>query len=160
MKTSMISKQIMIGFSLAAMTALGACSSLPGGGNKSNGNELAQSGPTVLDVKTSPDVFGLNQNLAPVSQAQVVANIKDFQGQVQDVKLQFLHVPLVVQMKQVTPSTWVADLTQEELKQLAVNGHTMKYEANVVAKDTSGQLGVSKSPIEISVKAPDVTSSG
>lgn len=95
-----------------------------------------------------------------MTQAQVVADVKDFQGQVQDVRLRFTHVPIEVPMTQVTPSTWMATLDQNQLKLLAVNGHTMKYEANVIARDTKGQTGISQKPVEISVKAPDITSTG
>ncbi len=130
------------------------------GQNSKNSEDIAMSGPTVLDAKTNPGTFDLNQNLEPVSRTQVVASVKDFQHKVTDVRIRFLHVPMEISMKEVSGSTWVADLSSSQLKQLAVNGHTMKYEANVVARDNSGQTAVSKSPIEIAVRAPDINATG
>jgi hypothetical protein len=147
-------------FLSVSLILLAGCSSSPFSSSKSNGQDIASIGPTVLDVRTSPGIFALNQNLAPVSTATVVADVKDFNAKVDDVHLRFLHVPLEITMQQVTPSTWQADLTQEQLKQLAVNGHTMKYEANVIAKDDKGLTAVSAKSVEIAIKAPDVMSSG
>jgi hypothetical protein len=152
MKTSKTLSPLVVSISLIF---LGACSSA-----SKNSQDIASTGPTVLDVRTNPGTFALNQNMTPVSSAQVVADVKDFNGKVSDVRLRFVHVPIEVPMQQVTPSTWVADLNQSQLRQLAVNGHTMKYDANVIAKDNKGLTAVSGTPVEISIKAPDIMSSG
>jgi len=143
---------ILAGISLVI---LAGCSS----GTKAS-QEFAATGPSVLDAKTNPGTFDLNSNLEPVSLTQVVANVKDFQNKVTDVRLRFVHVPLEIPMKETSPSTWVATLSANQLKQLGVNGHTMKYEANVIARDNQGQTGISKQPIEISVRAPDMNATG
>jgi hypothetical protein len=39
---------------------------------------------------------------------------------------------------------------------LAVGGQTMTYEANVIARNLKGQLGVSREPIQVAVSAPDL----
>jgi hypothetical protein len=140
---------------IVSLMMLGSCAS-----SSKNGQEIAVSGPTVLDAKTTPGTFQLNQNLEPVSRTQVMASVKDFQNKVTDVRVRFLHVPLEMPMKQVSPSTWVAELAPNQLKQLAVNGHTMRYEANIIARDNAGQTAVSKQPIEIAVSAPDINATG
>ena len=140
----------------ASLALISGCAT----GKSDSGQEISRTGPTVLDTRTNPGTFSLNQNLQPMSQAQILADIKDFQGKVQDVRLRFTHIPIEVRMTQVTPSTWMATLTQDQLKQLAVNGHTMKYEANVIARDSVGQTGISQKPLEIAIKAPDITSTG
>lgn len=143
---------ILVSFSLVL---LAGCAS----GSKAS-QEIAVSGPSVLDAKTNPGTFDLNSNLEPVSLTQVVANVKDFSNKVTDVRIRFVHVPLEIPMKEVSPSTWVATLSSTQLKQLGVNGHTMKYEANVIARDNQGQTGISKQPLEISVRAPDLNATG
>jgi hypothetical protein len=153
MKTFKSIAPILLSISLAS---LAACSSA----KTESAKEFASSGPTVVDVKTEPGTFNLTQNLEPVGRTEVIANIKDFNNKVSDVRLRFTHIPMEIPMKQVSSSTWVADLGGSQLKQLAVNGHTMKYEANVIARDDKGQTGVSSSPIEIAVKAPDINSTG
>lgn len=142
---------------ISSVTAVIGCSSAS---KSESAKELAQIGPTVVDVRTNPGTFDLNQNLQPVSRSEVIANVKDFNNKVTDVKLRFVHIPLEVSMSQVSPSTWTADLKPNQLRILAVNGHTMKYEANVVARDEKGQTSVSNNPIEIAVRAPDINATG
>src|SRR6185437_7409108 len=72
------------------------CSSI--GGNSKSGQEIAATGPTVLDAKTSPATFDLNSNMDPVTRTQVIASVKDFQNRVTDVRVRFLHVPLEIPM--------------------------------------------------------------
>ncbi len=156
MKTLKNSLYAILGSSLLV---LASCSSITGGSKSESAKELAASGPTVVDVKTFPGTFDVNQSLQPVSQSQVIASVKDFKNTVTDVRLRFLHIPMEIPMKQLNTSTWVANIQPDQLRQLAVNGHTMKYEANVIAKDNIGQTAVSRTPIEIAVKAPEVTTS-
>ena len=139
-----------------SLASLGACPS----GNISNGEQLAHTAPTVVSARTNPGTFELNQNLDPVSRTQIVADVKDYSNKVTDVRIRFVHIPMEIPMHQASASTWVADLQPQQLKQLAVNGHTMKYEANVIARDNQGQTGMSAKPLEIAVKAPDINATG
>lgn len=156
MKNFKTSSLILVSISLGS---LAACSTFSG--NKSeSAKELATAGPTVVDVKANPGTFEVNQNLQPISRSQVVANVKDFSNKVTDVRLRFVHIPLEIPMTQVSPSTWTADLKPDQLRMLAVNGHTMKYEANVIARDNKGQTAVSPNALEIAVRAPDINATG
>jgi hypothetical protein len=148
MKTLKTLSPILLGLSLVSFSA---CSSM---GSKS-AEELAYTGPTVLDTRTNPGTFELNQQMKPKTQAEVVANVKDFQSKVKDVRLRFNRVPIEVPMQKTKGDEWVARLSQQQLRELAVAGHTMKYEANIIAKNEKGQIATAKSPITITVKAPE-----
>jgi hypothetical protein len=62
-------------------------------------------------------------------------------------------------MKYQGGTTWRAELTKDQLKLLAVSGQTMRYDANVIATNANGQVGMSREPIEIAIKAPEVVRS-
>ena len=144
--------------SALSLLALGAgCSSL--GGNQTSSKELSANGPTILNARTEPSTVELNPNLQPKEAPQVLADVKDFNSNVNNVKLRFVHVPLEIPMHNIGGTTWEGRITQKQLSMLAVAGKTMNYEANIIAKNEAGQTAVTESPITVSVKAPDVTPS-
>ncbi len=87
----------------------------------------------------------------------MLATVKDFNSKVTDVHLRFTRVPITVTMKKGEGDQWIGNLSKKELKELAVSGHTMRYDATIVAKNKNGQVATSKSPLTIYVKAPDTT---
>jgi hypothetical protein len=150
MKTLKTLSPILLSLSLLTISA---CSSM---GNSKSADDLAYVGPTVLDAKTDPGTFELNKQMKPKTEAQVVADVKDFQSQVTDVRLRFVRVPVEIPMKKTGKGDqWVADLSRDQLRELAVAGHTMNYDANIIAKNQKGQVATSKKPINIAVKAPE-----
>ncbi len=136
------------------MIAASGCSTLKGGNTKS-GEEIAMTGPTIVQAKAEPKVFQLDQSLAPIQQASVFADIKDFSANLEDVRLRFIHVPLELKMHRLAGSTWQASIPADALKKLAVSGQTMKYQIDVVARDANGHVATTKTPLEIAVKAPE-----
>jgi len=120
-------------------------------GEKS-GEDIAARGPTVVDVRSNPKTIELTGSSQP--QAEVLADVKDFNVKVSDVRLRFLHVPLELPMEHVEGSTWRAKLSRNQLERLAVSGQTTKYEANVIARNTKGEITVSEKPVTIAIKAP------
>ncbi len=136
------------------IAALAACSTMKG---EKSSEEVAASGPTVIDVRTNPSTFELNEKLQPTQTAEVFADVKDFKNEVTTVKMRFVHIPMEVPMKKVAGTTWKATLTPEQLKQLAVTGQTMRYDVNIVAVNNKGQAAMSQEPITVAIKAPDQT---
>jgi hypothetical protein len=151
MKTLKIIKTIspiLVGMSLVAVSG---CSSI---GSKS-ADDLAYSGPTVLESRAEPATFELNKNLEPKTDTQVVATVKDFNSKITDVRLRFTRVPITIALKKGEGDEWVGNVPKKDLKELAVSGHTMRYDATIVAKNKDGLVATSKSPLTIYVKAPD-----
>lgn len=143
--------------SALSLLALGtACSTVSGG---ESSKEFATNGPTILNPRTSPSTIELNTSLQPQQPAQVIADVKDFNSNVTDVKLRFVHVPLEIPMHKTGGTTYVGTLTQKQLAMLAVAGKTMNYEANIIAKNEAGQTAVTNNPVSVAVKAPDVIQS-
>jgi hypothetical protein len=157
MKTSVKSLSQLSIVVTAALFTYG-CSSLPG---STSGKDIssAGSGPTVVNARVTPSTIELNRNMQPMTPAEILADVKDFQSPVKEVKLRFLHVPLQIPMERVSGTTWRAILTPEQLQMLAVSGKTITYEATVIARDERGQTSVSQSPITVAIKAPDVSAS-
>lgn len=144
-----------------AFLALAACSSGPLSsgplGSGTSGKEVSSNGPTVLNVNVNPgNTIELNERLQPTTRAEVVAEVKDFGSNVQDVKLRFKNAPMEIPMDHISGTTWRAPLTQDTLQKLAVNGKTMNYEANIIAQDAKGMTASSPDSIRISVKTPEV----
>ena len=137
---------------------LAGCSSMPW--NKESGEQIAVSGPTILNAHTEPGTFELNKQLKASETNKVVADVKDFQSKVVDVKLNFTEIPISISMKNVGGSTWVGSLSPDQLKRLAVSGKNMKYEARIEAKDESGKIATSKDTVKISILTPEITKSG
>lgn len=147
---------IVIGIALSVITFAAGCSTI-GGKQESSGQEISASGPTIMNARSNPETFELNNRLQPMQTAEVYADVKDFTSQIRNVRLRFLHVPIEVPMQRVAGTTWRAELTPQQLKALAVSGQTMNYEANVIATNEKGQTAVAKEPLKVAVKAPDVT---
>ena len=146
--------QKSIGMFLPTIVFLAAtgCSSMGG----THGSEIAATGPTVLNVRVNPDQVELNQSLQPMKPVEIVADVKDFTSKVADVRLRFVHAPIEVKMRNIGGSTWMAQLTPEQLKMLAVSGQIMKYDANIVARDEDGMVATSRAPVTIAIKAPEL----
>ena len=98
----------------------------------------------------------LDRSLQPTQQAEVIAEVKDFTSNVTEVRLRFVRVPMEIRMQNIGGTTWRAQLTPKQLQTLAVGGQTMTYEANVIARNREGLIGVSKEPVEVAVSAPDL----
>ena len=113
----------------------------------------------MLNARTEPGTIELNTQLQPKMTAEVVADVKDFNANVTDVRLRFSQVPLEIPMQNIGGSTWRAVLSPRQLQLLAVAGRTMKYDANVVAKDEAGMTGVTRDPFTIEVKTPAIGTS-
>ena len=128
--------------------------------NKESAGQIAASGPTVLNAHTEPGTFELNKQLKASETNKVVADVKSFKARVAEVKLNFIEAPLSLPMKNVGGTTWVAVLSADQLKALAVSGRTMKYKARVEAKDETGKSATSKDLVEILIKTPEITKSG
>jgi hypothetical protein len=154
----MFSKKLLFVLALPIGAVFGAsCSSGPLATGKSD-KDVAVNGPTVLDAKTSPATFELNRKLQAQSGAEVIAEVQDFEAPITKVNLRFVRVPLTVPMTHVRGSTWSAQLTPAQLKMLAVNGQTIRYQANVVAESADGRTSTTQNPITVAVKSPDMNS--
>jgi len=129
---------------------------MPGAGT--SGREIAAKGPTVLNERVVPKTVELNRKLQPAQAPEIVADVKDFDSRVTNVRLRFLHVPLEVPMTNISSTTWRATLSSKDLQKLAVAGETMTYEAEIVARDEKGQVATSK-PLTVAIKSPDVVTS-
>ena len=135
-----------------------ACSSMPW--HQESAKNIAPTGPTVLNAHADPGTFELNNQLQPIQNNQVLADVKDFNSKVVEVKLNFTQIPLSVPMKNIGGTTWAAQLSPDQLKSLAVSGKTMKYEGTVVAKDEAGKSATSKGTVAIWVDTPEIKQSG
>ena len=156
MKTARNTSQAMwiVGL-LSGLMAFAGCTTGPLAKGKS-GQDLTSNGPNIVDVKSNPGTIELNRSLQPVGPSEVLAEVKDFTSNITEVTLRFIHVPLEVKMEHIGGTTWRAQLTPEQLKTLAVGGQTMRYEANVIAKNEEGQTATTSQPVQVAVKAPDM----
>ena len=150
-KKNFVGSVLSVSFILAMAAG---CASMGGG---KSAEQLAVTGPSVVTAKSEPSTIELNTNLQPTQQARIFADVKDFQAPVKDVRVRFLHVPIELKMNNVAGTTWQTQLSANQLKRLAVSGQTMRYQAEVVATDSQGRTATSKSPIDISIKAPEPT---
>jgi hypothetical protein len=156
MHSMMRSKSLLVALALPIGAIFGAsCSSGPLSSSKSD-KDVAVNGPTILEAKTSPGTFELNRRMQAQTGAEVIAEVQDFQAPITKVSLRFVHVPLSVPMTHVRGSTWSAELTAQQLKMLAVNGQTIKYQANVVAESSDGRSASTQNPITVAIKSPDM----
>lgn len=156
MKTNTIGVQFAI-LSVGVMFVATGCSTF--GMGKTSSEEIAATGPTVMNVRTEPSTIELNTRLQPITSAEVLADVKDFHNKVSSVTLRFSDVPLQVPMQNVGGTTWRAHLTKDQLQMLAVSGKTISYDANVVAKNDKGQSSVSRTPVAVAIKTPEITRS-
>jgi hypothetical protein len=146
--------QIMLIFA-GSMVALNGCSSMPG--NTESSKEISAMGPSILNVRLEPSTVELNRNLQPIKIPEILADVKDFRSKITHVTLRFKHVPLQISMENVGGTTWRAILSPEQLQNLAVSGKTITYDANVIARNQDGQVVESNDPINIAIKAPDLS---
>ena len=155
----MISKKMLASLVLPLGAVVGAasCSSGPLASGKSD-KDLSLNTPTIIDAKTSPSTFELNRSLQAQSGSEVIADVQDFASPISKVSLNFVRVPLTVPMKHVRGSTWSAQLTPAQLKMLAVNGQTIRYQANIIAQSEDGRTASTQDPITVAIKAPDMSS--
>ncbi len=145
----------VLAISLGILSGISGCSSMPG--SSVSGEDIAPTGPTVMNVRTEPSTVELNRELRPFQKPEILADVKDFGAKVEKVTLKFTHVPIQVPMKNVGGTTWRAELSQEQLKMLAVSGKTIKYDTLVEAQDEKGRIGMSSSPTTVAIKAPDLS---
>ena len=157
MKTKSLPKIFTV-LSLGVLTGLAGCASTSG--QPESGKDIASTGPTIMNARTTPVTIQLNQHMLPTEKPAVTADVKDFNHKIADVKLKFIHVPVEVPMENLGGTTWRATLTPEQLQLLAVTGKTVRYEANVVASNDKGQTAITQAPITISIKAPELPTGG
>lgn len=149
---------LAIGLALTSALSWSGCSTLKGENGK--GEQISAAGPTVLFARSEPGTIELDRNLDPEQSPQILADVKDFHAKVTDVRVQFQHIPLEVPMENVGGTTWRATLSPRQLEMLAVYGKTMRYDAQVIATNDQGQVGMSEKPIEVAVKAPKIAQAG
>ena len=133
---------------LGLMVLGGGCSTAQ------QGDKHEEKGPTILTARSEPGTIELNRDLQPIQAPKVIVDVKDFRSQVTDVMLHFENVPITVPMENVGGSTWEAKLDAHQLEMMAVSGETIKYGAQVIAKNADGKTATSEKPVEIAVKAP------
>lgn len=138
-----------------ALASASACSTLKG--EKEGGDVASTTGPVVVDSKIQPSTIELDRKLQPMQRAQVTAEVKDFQSEVTDVKLRFSRIPMEVPLKHLGGSTWEGEISPAMLKKLAVGNQKTAYEANIIAKNAKGEVAVGQHPIEVVVRAPELT---
>ena len=136
-----------------AVITMSGCATLRG---EKGGEDIAATGPTVINVRTNPGTIELDRSFRPMKGAEVLADVKDFTAKVTDVRLRFQHAPLEIPMQHVGGTTWRAQLTPEQLKLLAVSGQTISYDATIIARDENGKVAMSKDPVKVAVKAPEL----
>ena len=139
------------------MVTVAGCASMGSSKNTDAESSLSANGPSVVYARSEPGTVELNRDFQPTKPAEVLADIKDFQSPISDVKLQFTNVPLEVPMENIGGTTWRAQFSPRQLEMLAVSGRTTHYEANVIARNKEGKTSVSKNPISVAIKAPDMS---
>ncbi len=144
----------LVGATFSLVFTLG-CSSMPGASK--SGEDLAASGPTVVNTRANPETVELDRNYNAKTGAEVITEVKDFSAKVVDVKLRFVNAPVEIPMQHVSGTTWRATLTSGQLKTLGVGNQTTQHEATVIARDSSGAVAKSKTPVQISIKGPDLS---
>lgn len=152
MKTTKIALPFVF-LTLTTLLISSGCSTLTG---KESGKQIAATGPTVINVRAEPSTIEMNHNLQPLTSAEILADVKDFHSKVSSVTLRFTDVPLQVAMENIGGTTWRANLTKSQLQMLAVSGKTITYDANVVAKNASGQSAISRAPVTVAIKTPEI----
>ena len=114
-----------------------------------------------MNARAEPRVVILNSDMAPMTPAQVFADVKDFNSRVVDVRLKFNDVPIEIPMERIgTTTNWKAQLTPEQLQMLAISGDTVKYKATITAKDLDGNSTKTDQPLFVTVKAPSIARYG
>ena len=119
--------------------------------------DIAQRGPTVMNARTEPSTVELNRELKPFQKSEILADVKDFDSTISKVTVKFTQVPVQIPMTNIGGSTWRAEISPSQLKSLAVSGKTMKYEAQIEARNEKGQVAIARDPITVSVKTPDLS---
>jgi hypothetical protein len=151
-KNNLLINSAKITSTIGIFALVSSCSTFEG--NRKNSEDIASSGPTVLNAKADPATIDMNMNLQPKQNALIFADVKDFNSPVQNVHVRFMHVPIDLPMKQIAGTTWEAELSTQQLRQLAVSGQTIKYQATVIAMNKNGQTATSPAPISISIETP------
>jgi hypothetical protein len=143
------------------LLAIGASGCATGQSARNNASQdTSASGPSVVYARSEPSTVELNRDFQPTQPAEVLADVKDAESKVSDVKLQFTSIPLEIPMENIGGTTWRAQLTPRQLEMLAVSGRTTRYEANVIARNQDGKTSMTTKPVDVAVKAPDLTGAG
>jgi hypothetical protein len=152
---------------LSLMLISAGCSSAPSSCQK-NQASVAAPAPVIIHPRAIPEKVALTENLEISQPIEVYADIKSFNSNLDQVKLRlsfspetqqnlrFFKTPVEVSMKKVNGSTWKAELGNNELKKLGINGETLKYEGHILAQNDKGQVTISKDPIELIIQTPPV----
>jgi hypothetical protein len=119
--------------------------------------DAPDTGPTIISLKAEPALVQVTRNLDAPLTPVVTADVRDGGREVREVKLRFLHLPLEVPLENVGGSIWRAKLSREQIAMLAVGGHTITYQAHVVARDDLGLIAISRHFIDVAVRTPDLS---
>jgi hypothetical protein len=148
---------------VSSLIGVFGCSSAP------TANEQAKtSPPVVVNPRVEPQKVNLSEDFKASRPVDVLADVKSFDSPVTSVSLRlyfspeteqrvrFFKNPVEVPMKKVEGTTWRARLTADELRSLAISGQSLKYQGQVVAKNSNDQITMSGQSVELTVQAPPV----
>lgn len=133
----------------------GACASKPPVYTTGT-DKISSEGPTVVYVRSEPEIVQLNRDLQPMETAQVIADVKDFKSVITSVTLTFENTPIVIPMENIAGTTWRAEITPSQLEMLSVAGKTARYNAIVTAKNANGKTATSPSPVTVAIQTPEL----
>jgi hypothetical protein len=146
---------ILVALSVTLAFTLGGCASSPKN-SASKPTEISADHPSIVNARAEPEVVTLNRDLQPNQEAEVLADVKDFKANVVSVTLKFRDIPLEVPLENIGGTTWRAALSPQELQSLAVSGRTVRYKADIIARDDRGEIARSPDAINIEIQAPDL----
>jgi hypothetical protein len=122
--------------------------------------------PAVINPRVSSPVIVLNQELKPAESPDVLADVRGMGSQLEDVQirlalkpeqsqeLKMSSSPFSMPMSHIGGTTWGIRFSEEDLRQLAVNGQDMTYTGVIIAKNERGESTESTQPIELTIRAP------
>jgi hypothetical protein len=119
-------------------------------------DKISSDGPTIVYVRSEPEIVQLNRDLQPMETAQVIADVKDFKSVITNVTLTFENTPITIPMENIAGTTWRAEITPSQIEMLSVVGKTARYNAVVTAKNADGKTVTSPNPVTVAIQTPDI----
>jgi hypothetical protein len=119
-------------------------------------DKISSEGPTIVYVRSEPEVVQLNRDLQPMETAQVIADVKDFKSVITNVTLTFENTPISIPMENIAGTTWRAEITPSQIEMLSVVGKTARYNAIVTAKNADGKTVTSPNPVTVAIQTPEL----
>jgi hypothetical protein len=158
METAMLNTILNKNRILACASALTLSVALLGGcAHSRTQDELRQQasrGPVILNPRSNLNTVELNRFLQAKQPQQFFAEIQDFNSPVVEAKIRMAGTAIEIPMEKIGGTTWRAQLSDDQLKHLAISGQKMEYKASVIARDQNGAVASSKDPISVTVTAP------